>query len=98
MNFFLDVEQLRVHHEIAPITLILRAPCELRIEIVISTLARHANRTVRRFVDHIECSEVEMFSRFASLRRARLSASRCQPPRYPSKPLPDSPPRAESGL
>src|SRR5688572_7185397 len=47
MNLLLDVKRRRGHDQIAPVLLVLPAPDELRIEVLVATLVRHAQRMQR---------------------------------------------------
>src|SRR5579871_6106161 len=52
MHLLLDIERRRGDHQIGPILLVFAAPYQLRIEIAIAPLIRHAQRALLLLAHH----------------------------------------------
>src|SRR5262249_24415168 len=52
MNFLLDVERRRMHHEVGPVLLILAAPDQLRVQVAVAALVGHADGALRLLLHH----------------------------------------------
>ena len=52
VDFLLDVERRRVHHEVGPVLLILAAPDQLRVQVAVAALVGHADGALLLLLHH----------------------------------------------